>query len=30
MTQEDKLGEYSAAELPLAPSNIVIIELSNH
>jgi len=30
MSTYDKLGQYSATELPLAPSNIVIIELSNH
>ena len=30
MSTYDKLGQYSATELPLAPSNIVIIESSNH
>ena len=30
MSTYDKLGQYSATELPLAPSNVVIIELSNH
>ena len=30
MSTYEKLGQYSATELPIAPSNIVIIELSNH
>ena len=29
-TTYEKLGQYASTELPLAPSNVVIIELSNH